>query len=143
MNKEYLDALERLGKLYLPENYNKLQVNEIGEFIIVKEALQRLEAIDNAKPSEALECWRYLSAVTPDWVKLLNDGTNALIPIKQSLIKSQEQEKVLKIIFEKSVDIFRLKKLDFNTFNQLQRSCKLPELTQEEFELLKRYCDEI
>lgn len=45
--------------------------------------------------------------------------------------------KALEIIKEKNVDVFRLKKLDFNTFNQLQKSCKLPELTKEEFNLLK------
>ena len=45
--------------------------------------------------------------------------------------------KALEIIKEKLVDVFRFKKLDFDTFNQLQKSCKLPELTQEEFNLLK------
>lgn len=45
--------------------------------------------------------------------------------------------KALEIIKEKNVDVFRFKKLDFNTFNQLQKSCKLPELAEEEFNLLK------
>ena len=45
--------------------------------------------------------------------------------------------KVLEIIKEKNIDVFRFKKLDFDTFNQLQKSCKLPELTEEEFNLLK------
>lgn len=52
---------------------------------------------------------------------------------------SDEKGERLRIIFGKSVDVFRLKKLDFNTFNQLQRSCKLPELTEEEFNTLKGY----
>lgn len=59
--------------------------------------------------------------------------------IKKCILKAQEQEKVLKIIKEKNVDIFRFRKLDFNTFNQLQRSCNLPELTEEEFNTLKEY----
>lgn len=55
MSKE-LEALEKLGHYDLYESYNELQVNEIDEFDIVKQALQRLEQINNANPSEALKC---------------------------------------------------------------------------------------
>jgi len=58
---------------------------------------------------------------------------------KELMKGAKQQNDALKTIFEKSVDVFRLKKLDFNTFNQLQRSCKLPELTEEEFNTLKGY----
>ena len=51
--------------------------------------------------------------------------------------KAQKEHKALEIIKEKNVDVFRFKKLDFDTFNQLQKSCKLPELTKEQFDLLK------
>lgn len=45
--------------------------------------------------------------------------------------------KALEIIKEKKVDVFRFKTLNFDAFNQLQKSCRLPELTEEEFNLLK------
>lgn len=60
-------------------------------------------------------------------------GNKYIVPQKQF----DDLTKALEIIKEKRVDVFRFKKLDFNTFNQLQKSCKLPELTEEEFNLLK------
>jgi hypothetical protein len=46
-------------------------------------------------------------------------------------------KKALEIIKEKQVDVFSFKVLTFKTFNQLQRSCELPELTPDEYNLLK------
>ena len=60
--------------------------------------------------------------------------------IKQALIKAQEQEKVLKILFEKNVTIFWLKECksleeyNYNTADYMK-------LTQEEFDLLKRWIE--
>lgn len=138
-------------------------LNEImGEVAKEKTAMQRLEAIENSNPSEALE--------------RLEKNRNA-IPyaidyrvIKQSLIKTQkqeediihykgtinnyrrdiallkdikkEQEKVLNIIKNKCVDIYLLKSI--STLEEYNKSIGLRgiELTQEEFDLLKRWFEQ-
>ena len=72
----------------------------------VDEALLRLEAIDNANPSEALE---ELEKFTDFYDTRYNRVCiNAHDTIKQTLIKAQEQEKILSIIKEKRVDMFIL-----------------------------------
>lgn len=145
MSKE-LDSVE-LARIEFEKHLEDDPNNEwlkrlIKGLKMAEQSLQRLETIDNAKPSQALE---ELGQVIEEITIGNNDLRNTLKQsvfiaiIKQALIKAQENEKVLEIIKEKNVDVFRLKILDFNTFNQLQRSCKLPELTQEEFDLLKRY----
>lgn len=98
---------------------------------IAKE-LDRLEQIDNANPSEALECLEKLELLTCDfeWYK---DNINT---IKQALIKSQEQEKVLKIIKKKNVMIYALKvSKTVDDYNDLVSTDE--QLTQEEFDLIK------
>ena len=122
---------------------------------IIKE-LERLEAIDNAKTSEAIN---YLD-------QFLNEMTSCLenpkqyakgyekeifykykhtleTTIKQVLLKAQEQEKVLEIIKEKEVSIFQLNCCkNVNEYNDLQFTNN-KKLTQEEFELLKRYFENV
>lgn len=69
-----------------------------------------------------------------------NEKINNFTNIKQVLLKAQEQEKVLKIIFEKKVDTFYLRQC-FKVKDGLEKynnCCKVGyKLTQEEFELLK------
>lgn len=91
MSKE-LEALERVGN-NLEHHYSE----NIKDFNILKQALTRLEAIDNANPSEALE--------------RLENNKNA-IPyaidyriIKQALIKSQEQEKEIDRLENQCLDV--------------------------------------
>ena len=216
MNKE-LDYLDDILKNE-PMTLNKRMIIEC-----IKEKIQRIEAIDNAKPSEALRELENLGTHGIEYREPFELGFTKSMPfkstkeyntIKQALIKAQEQEKknayiekiktmmkqkdcvlryiesedcfavktilsdgwyklttdfvdnnvreeikplplieknkqlkeenaeykrVLEIIKTKDVDVFRFKKLDFNTLNQLQKSCRLPELTQEEYELLKRW----
>ena len=96
---------------------------------------------------ESEDCFAVKTILT-DWYKLtpqfVDDNVREEIKplpviekIKQLKEENTEYKETLRIIFEKRVDVFRLKVLDFNTFNQLQRSCKLPELTQEEFKCVK------
>lgn len=65
--------------------------------------------------------------------------------IEQALIKAQEQEKVLKIIKEKRVDMWYLVDLLDQSYEMYLAFCKSEKyeedyiLTQEEFELLKEY----
>ena len=113
----------------------------------VLNALSELQSIKDTNPSEALKDLEELGTYRIEYREPFELGFTKSMPfkntiefkiIKQALIKAQELEKVLSIIKKKNVDVFRFKKLDFNTFNQLQKSCRLPELTQEEYELLRR-----
>ena len=85
----------------------------------IREALQRLEAIDNVKPSEALKCLKYLDEECGCFA--LDKEYKAVNTIKQALIKAQDQEKendeykkMLKILFKKQVDINEIKILIAN-----------------------------
>lgn len=141
MTKE-LEALETLFASY---NYygNYQQVIEARETI--EKALKRLEAIDNANPSEALESLdklnKLLNYVNIYKIAKIEKDVNT---IKQSLLKAQEQEKVLEIIFEKKVDMYMLNDLgtleDYNEW-VLKKYGTYYQITQEEFNFLKRYCD--
>lgn len=108
----------------------------------IEKELKRLEAIDNAKPSEALEnlrlCWggnqsmgEYISSTEYEH-------------IEQALLKVQKQEKVLKIILEKGVDVGYLKTC--KTLEEYNENCWNDEedfnkkLIQEEFDVLKEWC---
>lgn len=97
MTKE-LEALDR----------NMVVIRE-KDYAIIEKALQRLEAIDNSNPSEALECleeiynWIYCNCggtTYEDDVKL--DKIRKIV--EQALIKAQEQEKALEILKEKEVE---------------------------------------
>ena len=111
----------------------------------VKKRIEELyQSIDNANPSEALE--ETLRDIAYDLENddnpFLRDRYYGLLDLKQSIIKSQEQEKVLEIIKEKGVDV-----ATFNTYQSVIEynwnirfeKHKRKELTEEEFELLKRY----
>jgi hypothetical protein len=67
---------------------------------------------------------------------------NAHKTVEQALLKAQEQEKVLDIIFEKEVDLRDLKayfKLERGLQEYNRHQYKENELTEEEFDLLKRW----
>ncbi len=61
-NNNEFEALEKLGKLHLPENYNYLQVNETEEFNIVRQTLLELKQIKETKPSETMVCLENIEA---------------------------------------------------------------------------------
>ena len=63
----------------------------------IKQALQRLESIDNAKPSEALECVdKILGYFGKAQVETMTLSKCNVLTIKQSLIKAQEPKCYLK-----------------------------------------------
>ena len=107
----------------------------------LQQALQRLEAIDNANPSEALECLkRYHNSdvLKEDKYGLVLDDKTEYNTIKQALIKLQKQEKALDIIKKKDVDISYLKNechFELCLYNKYLIETK--QLTQEEFELIR------
>lgn len=151
MSKE-LEAFESIMKIY--GNTNSLE-GTYNYFLIIKKALQRLEAIDNSKPSEALGLVKRTCELYVDSLKqrdligydIIEKQINeALDSIKQTLIKSQKQEKVLEILKEKGVILSILEYSqvveDYNNailFSFKPSAYEMCKLTQEEFELLKRW----
>lgn len=111
MSKEYLEALEKLDHtlcLNNNEGYLKFCVSDIdcqsvGEMVRclnkVESALHRLESIDNANPSEALECLDLLAKQ----IELDEDTDyweirNAHKTVENALLKAQKEHKDLEII---------------------------------------------
>ena len=153
MTKE-LESLETYLDKRIKDIKNYLEFNERSEDeegFTPSEELQicylakRMLAIDNAKPSEALECLHKIARK----VELADyddywEVRYAHSKVEQALIKAQEQEKVLKILKEKNVNIGLVKVLgSVEQYNQTyvydnMRNVKWC-LTQEEFDLLKRY----
>ena len=139
MSKE-LEALKR-GIIEFEKNLEDDPNNEWLKRTIagMKKCYQRLEAIENAEPSEALEKLN----------ELLNwDGASKVkfalyYSIKQSLLRAQEQEKVLEIIFEKQVDVCELKicidVYEDSLYQYNKRTIERFRLTPEEFDTLKEY----
>lgn len=161
MSKE-LEALDRLycsGNLqldYVLSNQYK------QDYEIVKQALQELQAIKNAKPSEAMERFDYIGndiifAYDDDYVSY--DYTDDVEYIKQALIKAQEQEKVLNVIIKKNVSVWGFRNRVFgyqkeqngnkiindtyeyylNNFGCYHNGFDIELLTKEEFDILKEY----
>ncbi len=107
MSKE-LEALKRI-EYFVNEEMGIKTFNQSGwhiegtdDYQLVKEGLERLEAIDNANPSEALE--RTSSEFIDDYpTGNVNIGMTweEHSAIKQALLKAQELEKVLNILKSK------------------------------------------
>ena len=110
----------------------------------------------NKEYLEALECWNWLNATIPQWCREKDkDNQDTLIPIKQALINAQEQEKVLEIILEKNVNMFGFKrdikqlgkrftyKYYQSNLGNYHSGFNIQELTEEEFNTLKRYFEKI
>lgn len=135
MSKE-LDAFNRIMEIY--GTTNSLE-GTYDDFLAIKKALQRLEAIDNANLDEALEDLKELHKLAYDIdVWKIEDIVQSL-HIKQALVKAQEQEKVLNIITKKNIDIFELKiSKKVEEYNAVVKR-PFDTLTQEEFKLLKEY----
>lgn len=132
--KRALQRLEAIDKKRCGANVEKIIIDE---FVPSNE-------LDNAKPSEALNCIEkvndYLKNVY-DYKEIIEEVQRDINTIKQALNKAQEQEKVLEIIFEKGVEmaLFNDSKTveDYNR----NRNWGAKELTQEEFDTLKRWIE--
>ena len=131
MNKEYLEALNGLFDLiHCQDSFEKAQ----KYYDVIEQALQRLESIDNANPSTALELVGYLkdyhlNAIPYyDW---LND-------IEKYILKAQKEHKALEIIKGKEVNMQVFNQCeDAETYNKVYIKQKDRQLTGEEFETLK------
>ena len=140
MSKEYLEALEKLL-----EGYSK-GMSGRSYYDIIKQALQRLESIDNAKPSEALEDLDDFKngLVNKETGMIMFNQVwfkNQIDTIKQALSKAQELEKVLNIIKEKPTDsriaIAYLGTTINPTYEDYCLIVKIDLLPKKEFDLLK------
>ena len=168
MTKE-LEALKDLCEFV---NYCDEANEDVG---VIEQALQRLEQIDNANPSKAVECILDIKSNYKFYAHNNRTIDYQCSVIVQSLLKSQEQEKeidrlenqcldvlgdyirlkkVLEVITKKCVDLKEIKNLvdyeqyklrmdyiyceciDWDNKEQLDDEDLL---TQEEFDLLKRW----
>lgn len=97
MSKEYTQALDDLfGLVAFQKSLTKEQFIRVQNYIdIIEQALQRLEAIDNSNPSEALETLKDMligNGVNDN----INDYVdNLILPIKQALIQAEKDKKKL------------------------------------------------
>ena len=147
---EILGPIEALDKLL--EGYSKGMAGR-SYYDIVREALQRPEAIETANPSEALKTLEVLDKiispllepVLAEYEDDLSDKITAnYFALKQSLLKAEKELKALEIIKKKSVWVGRLKSL-FRKYNNNLDVLRLYnanmwvdyQLTKEEFNLLK------
>ena len=138
MSKE-LEALGkniRYKKEHIGNDTYRLYIKK-NDIELLEQALQRLEAIDNAEPSEALKCLERITAYFLNKTKEMD--FQDLRDIEQSLLKAQENEKVLEIIKEKNVDIYELQECE--NVEQYNKKCDYwgVQLTQQEYDLLKRW----
>lgn len=143
MSKE-LDAMEFICKILQEKCMVDIKWLFKNEYNTIIQALQELQAIKNSNPSEAM---KILETLADDG--LLNKEIGAISynqiwlkrqieVLKQALLKAQEQEKVIKLIFEKMVNILLLE-LAENVDEYNERIVRNGQLTEEEFNLLKRY----
>ena len=139
MTKEKIMTL--LGKLMVALNGTEL-LTEVTDAL---NELLKYKQIDNANPSEALRYLEDLKMTCGTKIKLDKAiGISRRYEyIKQTLLKAQEQDRVLDIIKEKKVDVSYLEKCDsvdeYNLYisNYDNNYWKRHSLTQDEFDLLK------
>lgn len=145
MTKE-LEALDR----------NMVVIRE-KDYAIIEKALQRLKQIDNANPSEALECLEeikqeckstYFDENGKQWWTTDKNKDYRCNTIKQALLKQQEQEKVLEILERKPIDLWFINGSGAECiYSDYIIKCQayMVEsnliLTQEEFDTLKRWLE--
>ncbi len=163
MEKEFEVLEETLKDIAIDLEYddNPTLRDRYYGLLDVNQALTELKQIKEAKPSEAIEFAKILLEENEksievcvnnnykcDWIKARR---TRFLNLHQALLKAQEQEKenaeykeVLRIIFEKNIDIDMIKNyqtvIEYN-WNIRFDKYKRKELTEEEFDLLTRYID--
>ena len=133
MSKEYLEALERVG-----DNLEHHYLENIKDFNILKQSLQRLESIDNAEPSEALKYvngkiadleddLQHYTMVDKDKCRefFIREDLKQFTNIKKALLKAQEPKQYvdeLKLVEKKlkSLDLL-MQELDCKDFAELRK----------------------
>ena len=100
------------------------------------------------KGLDALECslklYKMVESAGNDKGFNLNEAWEYHKTIKQTLLKAQEQEKILSVIFKKRIDLesfystFVKDDLDYKYYEKYYGTYGLEKLIQEEFDLLKK-----
>ena len=90
MSKEIEEMIENLKCAY-NSNYEMSEHLSDTEFNNIINALTEYEAIKNAEPSEALECWNNMQSRIASYISTIEYYT-----IKQALLKAQEPKHYLK-----------------------------------------------
>ena len=159
MSKE-LNALECLEALEqdIKDRIILAEDRQLKLCAVIKQALQRLESIDNANPSEALECLDKLAKQIEldedtDYLEI----RNAHITVEQALLNSEKEHKALEIIKKKNVSVWGFRNRVFgyqkkqngnitindtyeyylNNFGLYHNGFDSELITKEEFNLLK------
>ena len=97
MSKE-LEEIKTLRGFNQVELNNDKNINKSLD--VIEQALQELQAIDNAKPNEALKCLEKLGHLDlyESYINLKVNEVDEFGIIKQALVKAQEQEKILEVL---------------------------------------------
>lgn len=136
MSKEYLeDLIIEFDELGFEPTILCDQQKEIESFRNrLKQVLDYLKSLDNANPSEALECLeRFFNSrkIYEPNNTFVFDCITCLNSIKQALLKAQEQEKILDILKR----IIKVKKSDVYEFVLVVRG------TDEEEDTIKEWLE--
>ena len=148
-----LDKVKKISDmvLYNADGYATLPNEEVNLLIaIANQSLQRLESIDNAEPSEALECLEWLSHELKTYYEhlyiTLRDTREELISkkkkanehlevIKQALLKVQEKEKenellkeIIKSLFDRGCPLHQYTDKDFGLTIEVDNECSIMHL---------------
>ena len=95
--------------------------------------------IETANHSEALECWQWLDATIPQWVREKDkEHTNVLEPIKQALLNAEKEHNALEIIknnFE--IGLFETDNYKVYIYSSDDDYSVVKIISKEEFNLLK------
>ena len=137
-----LEALKRMKE----NSYYVDDKNLKEDFSILEQALLELKQIKEAEPSEAMES---LERIDKEYATIENEDFKICFnTIKQTLLKAQEQEKILSIILKKRIDLesfystFIKDNLSYKYYEKYYGTYGLEKLTKEEYDILKEVLEE-
>ena len=155
MEKEF-EALDNLEKVIEEITINNADLrNTLKTSVLIttiKQALTELKEIKEAKPSEAMEILLKAKQERLNFYGILLDNDEIFFEkLEQALLKAQELEKVLEIIFKKGLPLSEIKMIKqsdnyeqyvigFSWANFKNISIQK---TQKEFALLKRWSEKL
>ena len=136
------------GQYYLQINVNDDEATQIqlplleDEIKDVQLAIDKFKQIKSAEPSEALECVEDLifNFTVDEYVDRYDKN---LATIKQALMSKSNAERLNQILIDREVNIQTFRKRNFKDYEDYKQrgstDVSSTPLTQEEFELLKRW----
>lgn len=123
-------SMNKQGKESVYRGYTNSVYPFYEDFDLVLKALQRLESIDNANPSEALETLKDMLIGNGINDNINDYVDNLILPIKQALLKAQEQEKenellkeIIKSLFDRGCPLHQYTDKDFGLTIEVDDEC--------------------